>query len=56
MHSNAIHAQNKNGVQQEGSTVGVALSCIFYSSFLGERHCAGQKDADLCRNDDKHLS
>ena len=29
-----IHAPNKNGVQQGGSTVGVALSCTFYNDFL----------------------
>ena len=29
-----ICAQNKNGVQQGGSTVGVALSCTFYNDFL----------------------
>ena len=49
MRSNTIRAQNKNGVQQGGSTVGVVLRCIhFFNDFFGERHCAGQKEADFC--------
>ena len=47
-----LYVHKINGVQQGGSTVCVALSCI--SFFFGERHCAGQKEADLCRNNDKH--
>ena len=54
--SNTIPAQNKNGVRQGGSTVGMALSCISITFFFGERHYAGQKEADLCRNDDKYPS
>ena len=45
-------AQNKDGVQQGGNAVGVALSFTFF----GERHCAGQEEADLCRNENKYLS
>ena len=30
----------KNGIQQRGSTVGLAFSCTFY----GQRHCAGRKE------------
>ena len=33
--------------------MGMALSCTFYNDFFDERHCAGQKEADLCRNEDK---
>ena len=35
--------------------MGVALSCTFYNYFFGERHCAGKKEADLCRNEVKYL-
>ena len=45
------YASTKNGVQQGGSTVGVALLVVFSLTIFGERHCTGQKGADLCRND-----
>ena len=32
--------------------MGVALS----STFFGERHYAGQKETDLCKNEDKYLA
>ena len=32
------------------------LLVVFYNDFFCERHCAGQKEADLCRNDNKHSS
>ena len=54
--SNTIPAQNRNGVRQGGSTVGVALSCVSITVFFGEGHYAGQKEADLCGNDGKHSS
>ena len=36
--------------------MGVALSCTLYSHFFYERHCAGQKETDLCKNEDKYLT
>ena len=50
LHHHALSSNtiNKTGVRQEGTTVGVALSCTmyFYNDFFGEGHCAGQKEAD----------
>ena len=50
-----IRAQNKNGVQQRES-LWVWLLVVLYISIFGERHCSGQKEADLCKNEDKHLN
>ena len=51
-----IRAQNKNGVQQRGRLWAWLLVVLYITIFFGERHCAGQKETDLCKNEDKYLS
>ena len=54
-HALTILAQMKMAYdREEVGTVGVALSCISITVFFAKRHYAGQKEANLCRNDDKH--
>ena len=31
------------------------LLVVLSKDFFGQRHCADQKEADLCRNEDKYL-